>query len=414
MDGNLLITGSAGDNVPSDDLGGFALRAQEFVNSYQSKVGDLSGTQRARAVMAMLYDAGLSGITWPAEYGGQGLTVTEERLFAQARKGHGLPPALFTIGLGMCGPTLLSIGTLEQKHRYIRPLLRGEEIWCQLFSEPGAGSDLASVQTSAIPDAGSWVVHGQKVWTSDAQHADFGILLARTDPSRPKNRGLTMFIVPMHAPGLEVRPLRDMTGVAHFNEVFLDNVRVHGNQVLGEVDEGWRAARVMLSHERGAIGGSNPAGDRNPTSFASLRRLAFDSGTQAQPGVRSRLAELYIRERAVQLFSLRLAQERRSGRPPDERAAIAKLLTANLALLRADVAVEIGGDVVAHEPGDHKAGKRVAAFLWAPAMSLGGGTNEIMRNIIGERVLGLPREPQADTGQPFRELMVGTQEQEPR
>jgi alkylation response protein AidB-like acyl-CoA dehydrogenase len=402
-----------GDNVPGDTPAGFALRAQDFVSSYQSTLGDLSGTQRARAVMAMLYDAGFSGITWPAEYGGQGLTPAEERLFAQAHKGHGLPPALFTIGLGMCGPTLLSIGTHEQKRRYIRPLLRGEEIWCQLFSEPGAGSDLASVQTSAVPDDGSWIVRGQKVWTSDAQHADLGILLARTDPSRPKNRGLTMFIVPMRAPGLEVRPLRDMTGVAHFNEVFLDDVRIPGNQVLGEVNEGWRAARVMLSHERGAIGSNNQAGDRNPTSFASLRRLASDNGRQAHPAVRSRLAELYIRERAAQLFGLRLAQERRAGRPPDERAAIAKLLTANLTLLRADVAAEIAGDVVAHEPGDHEAGKRLAAFLWAPAMSLGGGTNEIMRNIISERVLGLPREPQADADRPFRELIVGTQEREP-
>jgi alkylation response protein AidB-like acyl-CoA dehydrogenase len=413
MDGKLLTTGSAGDNMPGDDLAEFALSAQKFVNSYQSAVDGLSGTQRARAVMAMLYDAGFSGITWPSEYGGQGLTAAEERLFTQARKGHALPPPLFTIGLGMCGPTLLSIGTHEQKRRYIGPLLRGEEIWCQLFSEPGAGSDLAGVQTSAAPEAGGWIVRGQKVWTSDAQHADFGILLARTDPSRPKNRGLTMFIVPMHAPGLEVRPLRDMTGVAHFNEVFLDDVRIPGNQVLGEVNDGWRGARVMLSHERGAIGGGNSAGDRNPTSFASLRRLAFDGESQARPVVRSRLVELYIRERAAQLFGLRLAQERRSGRPPDDRAAIAKLLAANLALLRADVAAEIIGDVVVHEPGDREAEKRVAAFLWAPAMSLGGGTNEIMRNIIGERVLGLPREPQADTGRPFRELMVGTQERDP-
>lgn len=387
-----------------------AERAARWVSSYPAQVGGLTGIERARAVMASLYDAGLSGISLDAEYGGQGLTIDDERTFVRLARGHAVPPTIFTIGLRMCGPTILSIGTEEQKQRYIRPLLRGEEIWCQLFSEPGAGSDLASVQTSARPDGDGWLVRGQKVWTSDAQFADFGVLLARTNVDVPKNRGLTLFVVDMHAAGVDVRPMRDMTGNAHFNEVFLDDIGVAAGEVLGEINGGWSAAQVMLSHERSSMGGgAGSSGSRNPTSFAALKSLAVERGILADPLVRDRLIELYLSERGSQLLGERLAQEERAGQPMGARAAVAKLLGADLAMLQADVAAEVAGDVVAHDFDDGDARRRVAACLWAPALSLGGGTNEIMRNVIGDRLLDLPREPQVDKDRLFRDLRAGTQ-----
>ncbi len=217
----------------------------------------------AKRFQAALYDAGLAGLTWPAEFGGQGLTEAEQQIFDEEAASYDLPTGVFAIGVGMCGPTLLDLGTAEQKSRYVRPMLRGEEIWCQLFSEPGAGSDVASLQTRAIREKGNseggmgrrvggggWVVNGQKVWTSFAQCSDYGALLARTNADQPKHKGLTMFIVDMHAPGVTVRPLRDMTGRAPFNEVHFDDGRLPADAVLGEVDAGWFATVTMLGHER--------------------------------------------------------------------------------------------------------------------------------------------------------------------
>ena len=367
------------------------------------------GTDTARAFMAKLYDAGYSGITWPKEYGGQGLSAAEERAFNLAAKDVTLPVNVFGIGLGMCGPTLVSIGSEEQKRRYIRPLLRGEEIWCQMFSEPGAGSDVASLQTRAVLDGDTWVVNGQKVWTSVARSADYGLLIARTDPDAPKHRGITMFIVDMHDPGVTVRPLRDMTGTSHFNEIFFDDVRVPADQVVGEVHNGWQAAVTTLLHERVSIGMGGTRTER-PASFAALSAAAGERGLTADPAVRDRLLDLYIKERAFELLNARMTQELKAGINPGARGSVVKLLLADLTQYGPDVASEIfGPETVAYEDE----GKIAAALSWAPALALGGGTNEIMRNIIGDRVLGLPREPQVDRDVPFRDLKVGTQRKEP-
>ncbi|HEY3981633.1 MAG TPA: acyl-CoA dehydrogenase family protein, partial [Streptosporangiaceae bacterium] len=207
-----------------------------------------------QAFQAKLYEAGFAGITWPVEYGGQGLTNAEQIAFSSEARNYSLPTGAFVIGLGMPGPTILELGTEAQKQRYLPPMLRGEEIWCQLFSEPGAGSDVASLQTRAVRDGDGWVLDGQKVWTTLAHLSDFGAVLARTNPDVPKHQGLTMFVVDMHAPGVEVRPLRDMTGRAPFNEVFFEGVRLDGDSVIGQVDAGWRAAVTMLGHERVSIG----------------------------------------------------------------------------------------------------------------------------------------------------------------
>ncbi|KAB2346644.1 dehydrogenase [Actinomadura rudentiformis] len=391
----------------------YGRRARAWLDANAGELPREPDLATARAFMAKLYDAGYSGITWPAEYGGQGLSAAEERAFQQAARDVTLPVGVFGIGLGMCGPTLVSIGTEEQKRRYIRPLLRGEEIWCQMFSEPGAGSDVASLQTRAVFDGDAWVVNGQKVWTSVARQADYGLLIARTDVDVPKHKGITMFIIDMHDPGVTVRPLRDMTGESHFNEIFFDDVRVAPDQVVGAVNEGWSAAVTTLLHERVSIG-MGAARTERPASFEALSRAARDRGLLGDRAVVDQLVDLYLQERAFDLFNARLTQEVKAGIFPGARGSIAKLLLADLTLAGADVASEIlGAESVAYEGDGRGSGAGIArALAWAPGMALGGGTNEIMRNIIGDRVLGLPREPQVDREIPFRDLKVGTQSKE--
>ncbi|SFN68102.1 Acyl-CoA dehydrogenase [Pseudonocardia ammonioxydans] len=368
--------------------------------------------RRAREFQAALYDAGYSGITWPKEVGGQGLGQAEQQVFADEAAAFDLPLYPFMIGMGMCGPTIVDLGTTEQRERYLPPLLRGEEIWCQLFSEPGAGSDVASLQARAVLDGDRWVVNGQKVWTTNAQFADYGALLARTDPDRPKHAGLTMFIVDMHAPGVTVRPLKDMSGRAPFNEVYFDDVEIPAQNVIGEVGRGWQAAVTMLGHERVSIGGRGKA-KSNPLEFARLVELARRTGADRDPGARERLAELYAHERALELFNARMRQEATAGRPPGARGSVAKLAGA-LQLRRAiEVAGELAGaDAVAWDPDDERGTELAIAINAAPSSSIAGGTNEIQRGIIGERILGLPKEPQVDRDVPFRELAVGTQRRE--
>ncbi|MFP5070650.1 acyl-CoA dehydrogenase family protein [Pseudonocardia nantongensis] len=368
--------------------------------------------RRAREFQAALYDAGYSGITWPTEVGGQGLGQAEQQVFADEAAAFDLPLYPFMIGMGMCGPTIVDLGTTEQRERYLRPLLRGDEIWCQLFSEPGAGSDVASLQARAVLDGDRWVVNGQKVWTTNAQFADFGALLARTDADRPKHAGLTMFIVDMHAPGVTVRPLKDMSGRAPFNEVYFDDVEIPAQDVIGEVGRGWQAAVTMLGHERVSIGGRGKA-KSNPLEFARLLELARRTGADRDPGGRERLAELYAHERALELVNARMRQEAAAGRPPGARGSVAKLAGA-LQLRRAiEVAGELAGaDAVAWDPDDERGTELAIAINAAPSSSIAGGTNEVQHNIIGERILGLPKEPQVDRDVPFRELAVGTQRRE--
>ncbi|SDK87165.1 Acyl-CoA dehydrogenase [Nonomuraea maritima] len=372
------------DNVPSDDY------------------PEADPVSRAKSFMAGLYDAGYSGITWPRQWGGQGLTQAEERAFADEARHYTLPTYLFSIGLGMTGPTIVDRGTDAQRERFVRPLLRGEEIWCQLFSEPGAGSDVAATQTRAVRDGDHWIVNGQKVWTSVAHHADWGLLLARTDVEVPKHKGLTMFVVDMHHPGVTVRPLKDMSGRANFNEVFFDDVTIPDEHRVGDVDDGWSVAVTTLLHERLSISAGVGMGGQkdDPASLEALRTMV-DTG---DPYVRDQLVELHIRTRALALFNQRLAQETRAGVFPGARGSAAKLLLAELTLFRADLATQlVGPEAVV---GGHPLAGVIAS---APGLALGGGTNEIMRNIVGDRVLGLPPEPRMDKNVPFKDLKVGTQ-----
>jgi len=358
---------------------------------------------------AKLYDAGFAGIMWPIDYGGQGLTSAEQIAWSQESRDYDLPNGAFFIGISMPGNTLLELGTEEQKKRYLPRMLRGEEIWCQLFSEPGAGSDVASLQTSGVRDGDGWVLNGQKVWTSGAQFSDFGAILARTDPTKPKHNGISMFIVNMHAPGVTVRPLKVATGHSPFNEVFFDNVRIPADALIGEENKGWDAAVVMLRHERIAIG-TMGSSRTSPLGFDSLRDLAAGLGRTGDQGVRRDLAELYARGRAVQLFATLLREETQAGRPPGARGSVAKLAGSELGRFAGTVAADVLGDQLAGFDSDDLYAV-TTSIIAAPGSAIAGGTSEIQRNIIGERVLGLAKDPGVDRATPFNQLRVGTQRQ---
>ncbi|WP_063836933.1 acyl-CoA dehydrogenase family protein [Phaeacidiphilus oryzae] len=375
----------------------------------------------AKSFQAALFDAGLAGLTWPRAYGGQGLTGAEQQVFQEEAARYELPIGLFMISMGMCGPTIVDLGTEEQKRRYLPRLLRGEEVWCQLFSEPGAGSDVAGLQTRAVraeDGSGEWIVDGQKVWTSGAQHSDFGCLVARTDPDVPKHQGLTMFIVDLHAPGVTVRPLRDMSGRAPFNEVYLDGVRLPADAVLGgdeQIGRGWPAAVLMLGHERVSIGSAARSRDE-PLGRGRLAALAQELGRHRDPEVRRRLAALYAGGRGLSLFTARLRQEADAGEAPGARGSVGKLAGAELLWQAVEAASVIAGPRLTawdpEEPGAEAMAELVTSINSVPASSIAGGTNQIQRNIIGERILGLPKDPAADRDVPFRRLRVGTQRQD--
>jgi alkylation response protein AidB-like acyl-CoA dehydrogenase len=394
----------------------YRLRAREWLRLHRPRrIDGLPGNQAveiAKEFQAALFDAGFAGITWPRDYGGQGLTAAEQQAFDEEAVEYELPTYPFMVSMGMCGPTLVELGTHDQKARYLPKLLRGEEIWCQLFSEPGAGSDVASLQTRARRDGPAWVVNGQKIWTSRAQMADYGALLARTDPGQPKHAGITMFILDMHSPGVTVRPLRVMSGKSPFNEVFLDDVRIPDSAVLGAVNDGWRAAVTMLGHERISLGSHRPA-KNNALSYDALLGLARRDGVATDPSVRERLADFYAHERALDLLIARMRQESLQGQPPGARGSVTKLCGA--AQLRR--AIELLGDIAgpgltAWVEGDDEHAEIAAAINTAPSSGIAGGTSEVQLNIIGERILGLPKEPQVDRGIPFRDLKVGTQRKE--
>jgi alkylation response protein AidB-like acyl-CoA dehydrogenase len=371
---------------------------------------DLAGAKRYQAA---LYDAGLAGITWPAEVGGQGLTAEHQRVFNEEAAGYEIPTGVYTIGLGMVIPTIVEHGTDDQRERYVRKALRGEEIWSQLFSEPGAGSDVASLQMRAERDGEEFVLNGQKVWTTGAQHSDFGAVIARTNPDMPKHRGITMFVIDFRAPGIEIRPLRQMNGGSGFNEVYFTDVRVPAANVVGQVDDGWRCAIAMLANERVAIGaGGAGGGARRGASggIGAMVALARRKGVIDDPVVRQGLADVYIRQRIMDFIGLRIRAAVRSGKAPGPEGSIAKLAGALLSQRRSNLGAAIAGPAAQAWLPDDRTGSRWATdVLSTPASRIAGGTDEVQRNIIGERVLALPKEPQVDRDVPFRTLKVGTQ-----
>ena len=380
-------------------------RVRAWVAEHRAQAPSLHGLwtdevwiEARRAWQRELAEAGYAGVTWPPEYGGQGLGPIEQVIVDQELAAAGVPNILDYIGLGMLGPCIMAHGTEEQKTRYIAPMLHGDEVWCQMFSEPAAGSDLAALRARARrQDDGSFVLDGQKVWTTNAQFAAFGLCLARTDPDVVKHKGLTMFIVPMDAPGVTVRGLRQISGDAEFNEVFLDDVRLGPDSVVGEVNGGWAAAVTVLMNERLSIGrdltGFRMDVDRFPPAIAA------DDVARTQPDVRRRLGEATVELLAVRVAGMRALTALQRGEVPGVEAGLTKLSMVHAATLAADLVVDVLG-LSALEPDSEW--YPVVSYL--PGFKSAGGTEEIVRNTVGERVLGLPPEPRLDKDVPFSEL----------
>ena len=350
--------------------------------------------KEARGWAQKRFDAGFSWITGPVEYGGRGLSRDFQRNY-DAIEGRFDTPAMsaYGIGLGMVAPTILAHGSDEVKALYLKRMWRGDIVGCQLFSEPGAGSDLASLQTKAVRDGDEWIVTGQKVWTSGAHLSEIGEIMCRTNPDAPKHKGLTGFVVNMHAAGVEVRPLRQMTGGASFNEVFFNEVRIPDSHRLGDVNEGWTVALTTLMNERAAIGGGMASGGGGNMGTQRLIELVRHQGKAADPLIRQQLADIIINGRVATFTNLRAMAKIATGQLPGPEMSIGKLtLTANMRRVSDLVASVLGPRLVADsgEWGTYAWSKFV---LGLPGMRLAGGTDEILRNIIGERVLGLPKEP---------------------
>jgi alkylation response protein AidB-like acyl-CoA dehydrogenase len=413
-----MTTAAAEGDRSASDESAFRARVRDFLDTHATLAGDdhaltldpptdAERVARARSYQAALFQAGLAALTWPTKYGGQGLADRYQTIFNEESLDYSTPTDVFTIGFGMCIPTVLAHGSEAQKQRYVRPAARGEEIWCQLFSEPSAGSDVAGLRSTAVRDGDEWILNGQKVWTSGAHHSQYGIALARTDPAQPKHQGLSMFILDMRAPGLTIRPLRQMNGNANFNEVFFDGVRIPADQLLGEAGEGWRVALTTLMNERVAIGTGRSTEKMSPLAPITLHlELARSRGLLEDPVVRQELMNLLIRYWVLDMVGLRIRATVAAGRVPGPEGSVAKLSGALLMQEAAAVGCRLAGSAAtAWLEGDDLAEQPSRLLLQAPSAGIAGGTNEVMRNILGERVLGLPREPSVDRDVPFRDLL---------
>jgi alkylation response protein AidB-like acyl-CoA dehydrogenase len=345
-----------------------------------------------------LYEGGWAGITWPKQYGGRGATPIEQFIFQEELSKHRTPNTFGVIGIGMAGPTIMTHGRDDQKDRYLRKILSGDEIWCQGFSEPNAGSDVASLKTTAIPNGDSYVINGQKIWTSVAHRAHFCILVTKTDPHAQKHKGLTYLIVDMKAPGVTVQPLRQITGDAEFNEVFFNDVRVPKENILGRENEGWAVAITTLMHERVNIAALLYGNiKRTLHDVAQLAKTVKRNGKplSEDPIIRSKLARMYANIETQRLNNLRMRAQMRANQDPGAIGSIFKLIwaTANMTLL--EIPLEILGPYAEQLPEsaahDDVVGTWMKQFLRSRANSIEGGTSEILRNIIADRVLGLPR-----------------------
>ena len=393
-------------------LEGNAHRRTEGETAYRGRyIADATMAEslaRARQWRARKADAGFAAITWPKQWGGRGGTQIEQVIYNQEEADFAVPRGVFEIGLGMCIPTMMVHGTQAHLERYVRPALRGEEIWCQLFSEPAAGSDLAGLRTRAERDGDDWIINGQKIWTSGAHFADFGIIVTRTDPDVPKHRGLTFFFLSMKSPGIEVRRIKQISGTSNFNEVFFTDVRVPDSQRLGAVGDGWKVSLTTLMNERLAVGDA-PRPDFEDI-FALARVLELEDGPAIRsPAVREKLADWYVKTVGLKYTKLRTMTALSRGQTPGPEASITKLVSASKLQEIASYGIDLmgmAGAVMDPEIAPMEAWFQ-EALLFSPALRIAGGSDEILRNIIAERVLGMPGDVRVDKDVPFRALQTG-------
>jgi len=380
------------ENAPTDD----AFRA-------------LSPLEQAKVWQKRKYDAGWACIGWAPDFGGRGASAIEEVIWRQEESQYDLPANFFLIGQGMIGPTLMAWASDEDKARFLPQLASGEEVWCQLFSEPAGGSDLAALRTRAEPDGDDWVINGQKIWTSGAHYSDYGVIVVRTDPTVPKHKGLSYFYIDMKAPGVEIKPIKQLTGDSDFNEVYFTDVRVSDSQRLGEVGQGWQVSLTTLMNERAAIGGS--FGQIDVSLAMSVAAEVEIDGRPAleDAAVRARIADWYVQEAGLKYTGYRSLTALSRGALPGPENSIGKLVGAPKMQAMSSYLMDLLGasGAIADEALAAKAGIIQRAYMGAPGLRIAGGTDEIMANIIAERVLGLPQEPRLDKGIPFNEVPTG-------
>ena len=380
------------DNAPPDD----AFRA-------------LSPLEQAKVWQKRKYDAGWACIGWAPDFGGRGASAIEEVIWRQEESQYDLPANFFLIGQGMIGPTLMAWASDEDKARFLPQLASGEEVWCQLFSEPAGGSDLAALRTRAERDGDDWVINGQKIWTSGAHYSDYGVIVVRTDPTVPKHKGLSYFYIDMKAPGVEIKPIKQLTGDSDFNEVYFTDVRVSDSQRLGEVGQGWQVSLTTLMNERAAIGGS--FGQMDVSLAMSVAAEVEIDGRPAleDAAVRARIADWYVQEAGLKYTGYRSLTALSRGALPGPENSIGKLVGAPKMQAMSSYLMDLLGasGAIADEALAAKAGIIQRAYMGAPGLRIAGGTDEIMANIIAERVLGLPQEPRLDKGIPFNEVPTG-------
>lgn len=369
--------------------------------------------QASREYQAIKAKDGYAAITWPRAYGGYGGSLMQQVIWNQEEGRFLAPVNVFHLGIGLAGPTIMTHGTEAQKKRFLSRILTAEIIFCQLFSEPAAGSDLAGLRTRAVRDGDRWIINGQKVWNSLAHIADWGILVTRSDPNVPKHKGLTYFIVDMHSPGVEVRPIKQITGGATFNEVFLTDVVIPDENRVGAVGEGWRVALTTLMNERMLLGaGRQPGPDTGAILDLAARCMIQGRPAIEDSSVRQELAELITQQEALRLTGYRALTALSQGRPPGPEGSIGKLAVAQLMQRIGSVAMGLQGAAGAvMGEGSMDEGLWQEMFLASAGTRIAGGTDEIQRNIIGERLLGLPADMRLDKDRPFNEIPTSTRAQ---
>lgn len=385
-----------------------ATRKSEAKDAEQAKTLE-ELLQKSKAWQAKKAENGYACITWPKEWGGGGGTTIQNVIYGQEESNYAVTGSVFAIGLGMCIPTVMTWGTDEHKARFVKPAVRGDEIWCQLFSEPAGGSDVAGLRTRAEKDGDDWVINGQKVWTSGAHYCDYGIVLVRTDPNVPKHKGLTMFWVDMKDPGVEVRPIKQMSGDSNFNEVFFTNVRVKDDQRLGKVGDGWKVALTTLMNERLAVGGSQ--GNADVAELISLARETEIDGKPAiaNGAVRERIADWYVQAQGLKFTRFRTLTALSKGETPGPESSISKIVAAKKMQDLGSFGMDLQdmGGIIRDRKISPEDGAYTEQWFGAAGYRIAGGTDEILRNIVAERVLGMPQDIRVDKDLPFNQAPKG-------
>ena len=400
------------DFADTQEEAAFRQEAADWLKANAPSKQDLEGMDEIEAAkfwQKKKYDAGWACITWNKEFGGRGATAIQSVIWNQEESKYDVPQGVIQIGQGMAAPTLMTWGQPEHHERYLPKLASGEEIWCQLFSEPAGGSDLAALRTKAEKEGDDWIINGQKIWTSGAHYSDYGILVVRTDPNVAKHKGLSYFFLDMKSPGVEIKPIKQLTGGAGFNEVYFTDVRIPDSQRLGEVGQGWQVALTTLMNERAAIGGGG-GGVNVDLAYKIASEVMIDGKTATQDSaVRAKLANWYVQESGLKFTGYRSMTALSKGTTPGPENSIGKLVGApknqEMASFCMDL-MEMNG-AIWDEELSKEAGLVQMSYMGSPGLRIAGGTDEIMANIIAERVLGLPQEPRMDKGMPFTDVPTG-------